>query len=138
MINYHPHYLKKESRLMPEVAINIGDKKFTVTCQPGEESALEFAAGLLNDEASYLISQIGQLSEQKLLLMSALMLADKMATTTEKMTKCEKALEEALNKVQQLEKAESQINTGSVDSELLIQLENIAEKAEELAAKVSS
>ena len=40
---------------MPEVAINIGDKKFTVTCQPGEESALEFAAGLLNDEASYLI-----------------------------------------------------------------------------------
>ena len=72
---------------MPEVAINIGDKKFTVTCQPGEESALEFAAGLLNDEASYLISQIGQLSEQKLLLMSALMLADKMATNTEKMTK---------------------------------------------------
>jgi hypothetical protein len=40
--------------------------------------------------------------------------------------------------VQQLEKAESQINTGSVDGELLIQLENIAEKAEELAAKVSS
>ena len=123
---------------MPEVAINIGDKKFTVTCQPGEESALEFAAGLLNDEASYLISQIGQLSEQKLLLMSALMLADKMATTTEKMTKCEKALEEALNKVQQLEKAESHINTGSVDKELLIHLENITEKAEELAAKVSS
>ena len=27
---------------MPEVAINIGDKKFTVTCQPGEESALEY------------------------------------------------------------------------------------------------
>ena len=26
---------------MPEVAINIGDKKFTVTCQPGEESALK-------------------------------------------------------------------------------------------------
>ena len=33
---------------MPEVAINIGDKKFTVTCQPGEESALESAASLLN------------------------------------------------------------------------------------------
>ena len=117
---------------------NIGDKKFTVTCQPGEESALEFAAGLLNDEASYLISQIGQLSEQKLLLMSALMLADKMATTTEKMTKCEKALDEALNKIQRLEKAESQFNTGSVDNELLIHLENITKKAEELADKVSS
>ena len=28
---------------MPEVAINIGNKKFTVTCQPGEESALDAA-----------------------------------------------------------------------------------------------
>ena len=65
---------------MPEVAINIGDKKFTVTCQPGEESALEAAASLLNDEASFLVSEIGQLSEQKMLLMSGLMLADKMAT----------------------------------------------------------
>ena len=61
---------------MPEVAINIGDKKFTVTCQPGEESALEAAASLLNDEASFLVSEIGKLSEQKLLLMSGLMLAD--------------------------------------------------------------
>ena len=70
--------------------------------------------------------------------MSALMLADKMATTKEKMTKCEKALEEALNKVQRLEEAESQLNTGSVDNELLIHLENITKKAEELADKVSS
>ena len=53
---------------MPEVAINIGDKKFTVTCQPGEESALEAAAGLLNDEASFLVNEIGKLSEQKMQL----------------------------------------------------------------------
>ena len=46
---------------MPEVAINIGDKKFTVTCQPGEESALEAAASLLHDEASFLVSEIGQI-----------------------------------------------------------------------------
>ena len=72
---------------MPEVAINIGDKKFTVTCQPGEESALEAAASLLNDEASFLVSEIGQLSEQKLLLMSGLMLADKMTTQAEKLAK---------------------------------------------------
>ena len=83
---------------MPEVAINIGDKKFTVTCQPGEESALEAAASLLNDEAAFLVSEIGQLSEQKLLLMSGLMLADKMATQSEKLAKSEIALEEALKK----------------------------------------
>ena len=81
---------------MPEVAINIGDKKFTVTCQPGEESALEAAASLLNDEASFLISEIGQLSEQKLLLMSGLMLADKMTSQSEKLGKAEKAGAEQL------------------------------------------
>ena len=78
---------------MPEVAINIGDKKFTVTCQPGEESALEAAASLLNDEASFLVSEIGQLSEQKLLLMSGLMLADKMTAQSQKLAKAERALE---------------------------------------------
>ena len=83
---------------MPEVAIKIGDKKFTVTCQPGEESALEAAASLLNDEASFLVSEIGQLSEQKLLLMSGLMLADKMTSQSEKLAKAERALEEALAK----------------------------------------
>ena len=84
---------------MPEVAINIGDKKFTVTCQPGEESALENAASLLNDEASYLVGEVGQLTEQKLLLMSGLMLADKMSSQSEKLMSCETALEDALTKI---------------------------------------
>ena len=88
---------------MPEVAINIGDKKFTISCQPGEESALEAAAGLLNDEASFLVSEIGQLSEQKLLLMSGLMLADKMTSQSEKLAKAEKALAETLAKAKKLE-----------------------------------
>ena len=90
---------------MPEVAINIGDKKFTVTCQPGEESALENAASLLNDEASYLVGEVGQLTEQKLLLMSGLMLADKMSSQSEKLMSCETALEDALTKIKELEAA---------------------------------
>ena len=100
---------------MPEVAINIGDKKFTVTCQPGEESALEAAASLLNDEAAFLVNQIGQLSEQKLLLMSGLMLADKMATQSEKLVKSEMALEEALTKAKTLEESVNSRQTPVVD-----------------------
>ena len=122
---------------MPEVAINIGDKKFTVTCQPGEESALEAAAGLLNDEASFLVSEIGQLSEQKLLLMSALMLADKMTAQSEKLTKTERDLEEALTKAKTLEENKALLQA-PIDENFLEQLTTITEKAENLAYKIAN
>ena len=122
---------------MPEVAINIGDKKFTVTCQPGEESALEAAASLLNDEASFLVSEIGQLSEQKLLLMSGLMLADKMTSQSEKLAKAERALEEALAKAKKLEEIDAS-QEAQFDDNYLEQLSNITEKAENLANKIAN
>ena len=122
---------------MPEVAINIGDKKFTVTCQPGEESALEAAASLLNDEASFLVSEIGQLSEQKLLLMSGLMLADKMNSQAEKLAKAEKALEETLAKAKKLEEIDAS-QEAQFDDNYLEQLTNITEKAENLANKIAN
>ena len=123
---------------MPEVAINLGDKKFTVTCQPGEESALESAASLLNEEASYLVSEIGQLSEQKLLLMSGLMLADKMFSQSQKLTKCEAALEEALTKVKELEEVNNSPQAQSGQPDLLKQLSVITEKAEKIALKMTN
>ena len=122
---------------MPEVAINIGDKKFTATCQPGEESALEAAANLLNDEASFLVSEIGQLSEQKLLLMSGLMLADKMTSQSEKLAKTEKALEETLAKAKKLEEIDAS-QEAQFDDNYLEQLTNITEKAENLANKIAN
>ena len=122
---------------MPEVAINIGDKKFTVTCQPGEESALEAAASLLNDEAAFLVSEIGQLSEQKLLLMSGLMLADKMATQSDKLAKSEMALEQALK---QAKTSEQNVNSQQIPvvDDLLEEFTTITEKAEKLASKISN
>ena len=122
---------------MPEVAINIGDKKFTVTCQPGEESALEAAASLLNDEASFLVSEIGQLSEQKLLLMSGLMLADKMTSQAEKLAKAEEALEETLAKAKKLEEIDAS-QEAQFDDNYLEQLTSITEKAENLANKIAN
>ena len=122
---------------MPEVARNLGDKKCTVTCQPGEESALESAASLLNEEASYLVSEIGQLSEQKLLLMSGLMLADKMFSQSQILTKCEAALEEALTKVKELEEVNNSPLAQSGQHDLLMQLSVITEKAEKIALKMT-
>ena len=122
---------------MPEVAINIGDKKFTVTCQPGEESALEAAASLLNDEASFLVSEIGQLSEQKLLLMSGLMSADKMTSQSEKLAKAQKDLEETLAKAKKLEENDAS-QEAQIDDNFLDELTTITQKAENLAYKIEN
>lgn len=64
---------------MPEIDIMIGGRSFNVACQPGEEQFLRSAAAMLDAEAQPLVVQMGRLPEARMLLMSALMLADKTA-----------------------------------------------------------
>ena len=77
---------------MPEVQITIGGRPFNVACQEGEEHYLRSAAGLLDEEASALMDQIGRLPESRMLLMAGLMLADKTAGVDDKV----KALEDKI------------------------------------------
>ena len=69
--------------------------------------------------------------------MSGLMLADKMATQSEKLAKSEIALEEALTKANTLEENVNSQQAPVVD-DLLEQLMTITEKAEKLASKISN
>jgi cell division protein ZapA len=62
---------------MPEVNVTIGNRSFALACNEGEEPHLEAAAKLLNAEADTLQAQIGRVTESRMLLMSGLMLADK-------------------------------------------------------------
>ena len=70
---------------MPEVEIVIGGKSFDVACQEGEEHYLRAAAKMLDEEASVLSAQIGQIPEARMLLMAGLMLADKTAGVQDKL-----------------------------------------------------
>lgn len=65
---------------MSEIEIQIGGRNFKVACQPGEEQFLLSAASLLDAEAQPLVAQMGRLPEARMLLMAALMLADKTAS----------------------------------------------------------
>ena len=62
---------------MPEVNVTIGNRNFALACNEGEEPHLEAAAKLLSAEADTLQAQIGRVTEARMLLMSGLMLADK-------------------------------------------------------------
>jgi cell division protein ZapA len=114
---------------MPDVDINIGGRTFQVACQPGEDHFLRAAARLLDNEAQPLVSQMGRLPESRMLLMSALMLADRMA-----------AMEDELRAVKAhvatLESRASQLRagTGEVPGNVIDTLAELAARAESLAA----
>ena len=74
---------------MPEVNINIGGRTFAVACQEGEEQFLQSAAAMLDREAQGLVSQVGRMPAEKMLLMAGLMLADKHAGTEDQMSTME-------------------------------------------------
>lgn len=64
---------------MPEITIRVGGRPYLVACQEGEEGFLESAAALLDGQATLLTDQIGNLPENRLLLMAGLMVSDQMA-----------------------------------------------------------
>jgi cell division protein ZapA len=77
---------------MPEETIHIGGRSFDVSCQEGEESYLQAAARLLDEEAGVLTAQVGRVPEARMLLMAGLMLADKTASLQDRLVTAETEL----------------------------------------------
>ena len=63
---------------MTELEISIGGRIFSVACDNEEQEKGNEAAALINDEADSIQSQLGRLPESKMLLLSALMIADRL------------------------------------------------------------
>mgnify|MGYP001398112032 CR=1 FL=1 len=61
---------------MTELEISIGGRIFSVACDNEEQEKVKEAAALINEEADSIQSQLGRLPEAKMLLLSALMIAD--------------------------------------------------------------
>ena len=129
---------------MPNVNVTIGGREFEVACQEGEEHYLRSAAGLLDAEASTLVSQIGRMPEQRMLLMAGLMLADKAAGADEQMRFKEEKLARLEAELASLRSQGVQTETVEVPvvpdeivqsmAELAARAEAIADAAEERSA----
>ncbi len=78
---------------MPELNLRIGSRTYQVNCQAGEESFLQNAAALLDEEAKTLVAQSGRLPEPRMLLLAGLMLADKLTEANAKLTQASEELE---------------------------------------------
>ncbi|MBV7409986.1 cell division protein ZapA [Maritimibacter sp. DP1N21-5] len=117
---------------MPDVVVAIGGREFEVACAEGEEHFLRSAAGMLDAEASSMISQIRHLTESRMLLMAGLMLADKTAGLDDSLRMAERRIAE-------LEAALADASTGAAASEAVVDtLSGLVSRAEAIAAHVES
>ena len=125
---------------MPETEIEIGGRKFNVSCQEGEEHFLHSAAKLLDAEASVLTTQIGRIPEPRMLLMAGLMLADKTAGLEEKLREAEGKLgsQEALLEEMRAAPAPEpeRVEVAVIPPAITDTLAELAARAEALAEKV--
>lgn len=120
---------------MPDVTINIGGRSFIVACQPGEEPYLQSASGLLDTEAQKLSAAGARLTQDRMLLMAGLMLADKSISLQEDVKKLEAELATQQGVIEELQARGATAAAPEPDTGLQQRLEDFAGRAEALAEK---
>ena len=109
---------------MTELEISIGGRVFSVACDNEEQEKVREAASLINEEADAIQSTLGRLPESKMLLLSALMIADRLVDVeTESKVFKEKSedLSDLKNKNQELEQHRNALQSDCLKLESLVE-----------------
>jgi cell division protein ZapA len=117
---------------MPLVNIMVNNRAYTIACDEGEEEHLRELAAHVDSKVRELLSSVGQVGEQRLLLMAALLLADerhdassRLVARTKEVTDLAGSHEEIAAKLDQSETFAAEL------------LENAAKDLEDVAARLA-
>ena len=80
---------------MPEVTVDVAGRSYRLGCGADEEEHLTGLAEMLDAEARGLLRQFGQMSEGRLLMMTALMVADRLGEAKDQAYQTEQKLIQA-------------------------------------------
>ena len=119
---------------MTELEISIGGRIFSVACDNEEQEKVREAAALINEEADAIQSTLGRLPESKMLLLSALMIADRLVDLESESKIFREKSEDLLefkNKYKELEQKKNSIEGDYQKLEkfvekMLVKLENVS------------
>jgi cell division protein ZapA len=70
---------------MPLVNVMVNGRAYTIACDDGEEEHLKTLATEVDTKVKELLGSVGQVGDQRLLLMAALLLADDLQAATGKL-----------------------------------------------------
>jgi cell division protein ZapA len=85
---------------MPEVTVDVAGRSYRLGCGADEEEHLTGLAEMLDAEARGLVRQFGQMSEGRLLMMTALMIADRLGEAQGQAHQTEQRLTQAESRAQ--------------------------------------
>jgi cell division protein ZapA len=118
---------------MPLVNVMVNGRAYTIACDEGEGEHLKELAGEVDTKVRELLGSVGQVGDQRLILMAALLLADEhhVAKTQLEALRRELAEEKAAREElgHRTEKAESVAANA---------LENAVKRVEDIAAKLKA
>ena len=114
---------------MPEVMVEVAGRSYRLGCGEGEEQHLLALAARVDGEAARLGGALGQASEGRLMLMSALMLADRLSET-------EAALQAAERRATRVEQERRDLFGGAGEGEIADSIDALADRIESLAGRL--
>lgn len=110
---------------MAQVSIRINGRSYDIACDDGQEERIHALAGYVDERVKEVSDAVGQIGEQRLLVMTSLLVADELAMAQEKLDKGASPIKEAGS----LSVAESDALADNIDS--------MAERIEVLADRLS-
>jgi len=113
---------------MSNVVVTVADRPYTMQCPDGEEDHLRELAQLLDQEVSRIKQSVGSIGDIRLLVMSGLMVADRLSEAIHKI----EALEDQVQGLRESRNlAQTQMKT--LETNLTSHLDRAAQRLENLA-----
>jgi len=118
---------------MPLVNVMVNSRAYTIACDDGEEGHLKALAAEVDSKVQELLGSVGQVGDQRLILMSALLLADEKHAVLAQLDTAKRQLEEEKG-------AREELGTRAERSEAIAAdaIENAVKRIEDIAAKLKA
>lgn len=118
---------------MAQVVLTINGNSYTMQCNDGEEDHLRDLGQVLDAEVGKIKSAVGQVGDIRLLLMSGLVIADRLSETLQR-------VEELEDQIQGLRQSRTEVTKqgDQISEDVTLRLDAAAERIEALAREITN
>lgn len=120
---------------MPELSIEVAGRSYRIRCGEGEEAHVTRMASLIDSEAAKLTESLGTMPEGRLMLMSALLIADKLDEANKAASAAERRAVNA-EKLAETRGAPSDLFNEEREAEIARNLDALADRIDALAGRM--
>ncbi len=111
---------------MAQVDVTINDRSYRIACDNGQEDHLSRLAEYVDQRVQELVAAVGQVGDDRLLVMASLLVADELSETIGALERSQEAAGAAVE----------QAGTGEI--QVARTMENLADRIERIAARLEA